>query len=246
MIKVAIIDDEKHCILTLQHHLNMMQDVEIVAITQNSNEAKTLIDQSKPSLVFLDIDMPQLTGFQVMEQFENPSFQVVFVTAYDQYAIKAIKLNALDYILKPADRQDIDAVLTRFRQKEMQTSSLQIAQLNKTLQHKMSDTLALSTQEGLIFIKIEEIMYLEADSCYTQVVLADNTKHLVSKTMATFEDVLQHNELFFRAHKSFIINLKYIKQYLRGEGGDIIMRDDRSIALSRSKKQDFLNLFQKI
>lgn len=246
MIKVAIIDDEKHCILTLQHHLNNMQDIDIVTVTQDSSTAKSIIEETKPDLVFMDIDMPHLTGFQVMEQFENPTFQVVFVTAYDQYAIKAIKLNALDYILKPADKKDLEAVITRFRQKEMHTSNPQIAQVTQVLQGKITDTLALSTQEGLIFVKIEEIMYLEAESSYTSVVLADKTKHLVSKTMATFEDVLLHNPFFFRAHKSFIINLKYIKQYLRGEGGDIIMSDNKSIALSRTKKQDFLNLFQKI
>jgi two-component system, LytTR family, response regulator len=246
MIKVAIIDDEKHCILTLQHHLKNIHDIDIVAVTQDSTEAKNLIERSTPDLVFMDIDMPQLTGFQVMEQFENPNFQVVFVTAYDQYAIKAIKINALDYLLKPVDKHDIEALMTRFRQKELFTSSRQISQLNQSLQGKISDTLALSTQEGLIFIKIEDIMYLEADSCYTSVVMNDATKHLVSKTMATFEEVLQSNPLFFRAHKSFIINLKYIKQYLRGEGGDIIMKDNRSIVLSRNKKQEFLNFFQKI
>ncbi len=246
MIKVVIIDDEKHCILTLQHHLKNIPDIEIVAVSQDSMEAHTLIERTSPDLVFMDIDMPQMSGFQVMELFENPNFQLVFVTAYDQYAIKAIKMNALDYLLKPVDKHDIEALITRFRQKEIHTSSRQLLQLNQSLQGKLNDTLALSTQEGLFFIKIEDIMYLEADSCYTSVVLNDTTKHLVSKTMANFEEVLQSNSLFFRAHKSFIINLKYIKQYLRGEGGDIIMKDNRSIALSRSKKQEFLSFFQKI
>ena len=110
----------------------------------------------------------------------------------------------------------------------------------------MQHTIALSTQQGLLFVKIDDIMYLEADSCYTHIVMNDKTKHLASKTMATFEEVLLDNSLFFRAHKSHIVNLKFIKQYIRGEGGELIMQDGSYIALSRNKKQEFLSLFKKI
>jgi two-component system, LytTR family, response regulator len=110
----------------------------------------------------------------------------------------------------------------------------------------MQDTIALSTTKGLLFVKIEEIMYLEAESCYTHIVMNDKSKHLASKTMAAFEEVLQDNPLFFRAHKSNIVNLKFIKQYIRGEGGDLIMQDGTSVALSRNRKQEFMNLFTKI
>lgn len=246
MIKAIIIDDEKHCIITLQHILSSISDVEIVATSQNSLEAKKLIELYQPDLVFLDIEMPKLNGFGVLDQFENIPFKVVFTTAYDQYAIKALKMNALDYLLKPIDSKEIHQAIEKFKSEELLISKDQLTHLQQFINGKIQDTIALSTQEGLVFVKIDEIMYLEASSCYTYIIMKDKLKHLASKTMATFEDVLQDNSLFFRAHKSHIVNLKYVKRYIRGEGGEIIMQDGKNIAMSRNKKQEFLSLFKKI
>jgi two-component system LytT family response regulator len=190
--------------------------------------------------------MPILNGFDLLAQFDNIPFKVVFTTAYDQYAIKALKINALDYLLKPIDQKDIEQVLEKYKAQELNISKDQLNHLHQFINGKMQDTIALSTQEGLYFVKIDEIMYLEASSCYTYIIMNDKTKHLASKTMINFEDVLQDNSLFFRAHKSHIINLKFIKQYIRGEGGEIIMQDGKNIALSRNKKQEFLSLFKKV
>ncbi len=246
MIKVIIIDDEKHCIITLEHILSKIADVQIMATTQDSTEAKTLIETHQPDIIFIDIEMPQMNGFDVLNQFETMPFKVVFTTAYDQYAIKAIRLNALDYLLKPIDKNDIAEVIEKFKNQELSTTKDQVQNLQMFNNGLMQDTIALSTSKGLQFVKIEDIMYLEAESCYTYITMNDKTKHLASKTMAIFEEVLQDNPLFFRAHKSNIINLKFIKQYIRGEGGELIMQDGTSIALSRNRKQDFLNLFTKI
>jgi two-component system, LytTR family, response regulator len=246
MIKVIIIDDENHCIITLQHVLAQISEVEIVATTQDSTIAKTLIEKHQPHIVFIDIEMPQLNGFEVLHQFENLPFKVVFTTAYDQYAIKALRLNALDYLLKPIDKNDIDIVIEKYKNQEINNNKEQLKNLHLFNHGAMQDTIALSTTKGLLFVKIEDIMYLEADSCYTHIVMHDNSKHLASKTMAAFEDVLQDNQLFFRAHKSNIVNLKFVKQYIRGEGGEIIMQDGTNIALSRNRKQEFLNLFTRV
>jgi two-component system LytT family response regulator len=246
MIKALIIDDEKHCIITLNHLLSAIEDVTIVATTQDSTQAKELIDKHQPDIVFLDIEMPLMNGFDVLNQFETLPFKVVFTTAYDQYAIKAIRLNAMDYLLKPIDAKDISTVIEKFKMNELQISKNQLTHLQQFINGKMQDTIALSTQDGLLFVKIEEIMYFEASGCYTYIVMNDKSKHLASKTMSNFEEVLQDNPLFFRAHKSNIVNLKFIKQYIRGEGGEIIMQDGYNIALSRTKKQDFLSLFKKI
>lgn len=246
MIKAIIIDDEKHCIITLEHLLSQFENIKILASTQDSSEAKSLIEQHKPDIVFLDIEMPILNGFDVLQQFEELSFKVIFTTAYDQYAIKALRLNALDYLLKPIDKKEIELALEKYNSQELNNTKEQVQNLHQFINGKMQDTIALSTQEGLLFVKIDDIMYLEASSCYTYIVMNDKTKHLASKTMATFEEVLGDNPLFFRAHKSHIINLKFIKQYIRGEGGEIIMQDGRNIALSRNKKQEFLNLFKKV
>lgn len=246
MIRVLLVDDEKHALVTLQHTLQKFDDVEVVEATQNSVEAKALIDELKPDLVFLDIEMPFLNGFELLEQFDEITFKVVFTTAYNQYAIKALRMNALDYLLKPIDKQELREALDKYVKNELLTTNEQLQQLKQFNSGKITDTLALSTQEGLHFVNVETIMHLEASGCYTYIYMKDGSKHLVSKNLAVFEEVLKDNPIFFRPHKSNIINLKFIKQYIRGEGGELIMQNGCRITLSRNKKQEFLNLFQKI
>ncbi|MBN9314065.1 MAG: DNA-binding response regulator [Chryseobacterium sp. 39-10] len=246
MIKPIIIDDEKHGIITLEHLISELPEVELVASAQDSTAAKSLIEKHRPDIVFLDIEMPVMNGFEVLKQFDTLPFKVIFTTAYDQYAIKALKMNALDYLLKPISAEDLEESILKYKSSEMQVSREQIAQVHQFVNGKIPDTLALSTQQGQIFIKTENISYLEADGSYTHIVMSDKTKHLASKPLSNFEDILQDNALFFRAQKSFIINLKNIRQYIRGEGGDIMMEDGKNIALSRNKKQEFLGLFYRI
>lgn len=246
MIKAIIIDDEKHCIITLEHLLKQNKNVTVVATTQDSTKAKALIDEHQPDLVFLDIEMPKMNGFDVIAQFNPVPFKVVFTTAYDQYALKALRLNALDYLLKPIDEDEIAIALDKFKNQEASITTEQVQNLHLFTNGKLQDTIALSTQEGLLFVKIDDIMYLEASSNYTMIVMHDKSKHLASKTLATFEEVLQDNTLFFRSHKSNIVNLKFIKQYIRGEGGELIMLDGKNIPLSRTKKQEFLDLFTRV
>lgn len=246
MIKVMIIDDEKHCITTLLHLLKAYKDeVAIVATTQHSSDAKSLIEEHQPNLIFLDIEMPIMNGLELLQQFSSLPFETIFTTAYDQYAIKALRLSALDYLLKPIDKQELKAAIDKYKSKELITTNEQLQQVKKITQHKIMDTLALSTIEGLMFIKIKDIMYLEATSSYTNIFMNNGTKYLASKTLATFEDVMDET-CFFRPHKSYIINLKNVKQYIRGEGGEIIMENGTSISLSRNKKQQFLELFMKV
>jgi two-component system LytT family response regulator len=246
MIKVILIDDERHAIVTLQHALQQFDDVDIVATTQKSTLAKELIDQHKPDLVFMDIEMPFMNGFEILEQFETIPFKVIFTTAYNQYAIKALRMNALDYLLKPIDQDELRSAIDKYTNNEIVTTHEQIQQLNRFSSGKIMDTLALSTQEGLHFVKTDEIMYLEASGCYTYIFMISGTKHLVSKNLAIFEEVLKENPAFFRPHKSHVINLKCIRQYIRGEGGELIMQNNSSITLSRNKKQEFLSLFNKV
>jgi two-component system LytT family response regulator len=246
-IKAAIIDDEMHCIKTLSYLLQKQHpDIGLVFSTTDSAGAKELVEIHKPDILFLDIEMPELNGLQFLSQFPELSFKVVFTTAYDQYAIRAIRLNALDYLLKPIDKKELREAIEKFRQERDHTSLEQINQLHLFKEKKIAGTLALSTSQGLLFVKTGEIMYLEADDCYTHVSMKDGKKYLVSKTLGNFDEILSEEKIFFRAHKSFLINLSYIKQYVRGDGGDIIMQDDRSIALSRNKKEEFLQMFAKV
>ena len=246
MIKVILIDDERHALVTLQHALQKYDDVQVLATTQKSTEAKALIELHAPDLIFLDIEMPFLNGFEVLEQFDTINFKVVFTTAYNQYAIKALRMNAMDYLMKPIDQDELRGALDKYINNELITTQEQVQQISTFNSGKMLDTLALSTQEGLHFVKSDDIMLLEASGCYTYIFMNNNTKHLVSKNLAVFEEVLKDNPIFFRPHKSHLINLKYIKQYIRGEGGELIMQNNSSITLSRNKKQEFLSLFNKV
>jgi len=246
MIKAIIIDDEKHAIITLEHQLKKFNDVEILATIQDSTKAKKIIEELNPDVLFLDIEMPLLNGFELLNQFEELNFKVIFTTAYDQYAIKALKMNALDYLLKPIDEEELRSALDKYLTQEIFTTTEQINQLAQFKNSQMAETLALSTQKGLIFIKIKNIMYFEASGSYTYVALDDGEIHLVSKSLSNFEEVLVDNPIFFRSHKSSLVNLNFIKKYIRGEGGELIMQNDKSIVLSRNKKQEFLNLFKKI
>jgi two-component system LytT family response regulator len=246
MIKAIIIDDEKHCLITLEDILKQTGRVEILRCIQKSTEAEKFIRELQPDIVFMDIEMPALNGFEILNKFEDLFFKVVFTTAYDQYAIKALKMNALDYLQKPISYQDVEEVLKKYKQKEFHQTKEQINHIYEFSKGKVPDTIALSTQEGFIFVTMEEIMYVEGEGSYSKIVMCDEKKHLISKSVSTFEEVLQDNPLFFRPHKSFLVNLKFIKQYIRGDGGEIVMKDRKNITVSRSKKQEFLDFFHKI
>ncbi len=246
MIKAIIIDDEKHCLITLEHLLKSTGEVEILQSIQKSTEAEQAIRALKPDLVFIDIEMPELNGFEVLDKFEHLFFKVIFTTAYDQYAIKALKLNALDYLLKPISPEDVEQVLEKYKSNQIESGKNQIGNVYKFSEKNLQDTIALSVQEGLIFVKLEEILYIEGSGSYSIIIMKNNEQHLVSKNLSLFEEVLSDYPFFFRPGKSFLINLKYIKQYIRGTGGEVIMLNGKSISISRGRKQDFLNLFQKI
>lgn len=246
MIKAIAIDDEKNCLITLEHHLLKTGNVELLECIQDSSAAAKKIRELKPDIVFIDIQMPVKNGFEVLEEFDSLPFKVVFTTAYDQYALKALKMNALDYLQKPISYEDVAQVIQKYKNEEMLQSKEQIGHLYQFSQGKMQDTIALSVQEGLLFVKIDDMMYIEGSGCYSNIVMTDGTKYLASKTMGVFEEVLADHPLFFRAHKSHLVNIKFIKQYIRGEGGEIIMQDGKNIAISRAKKQEFLNMFKKI
>lgn len=243
MIKTIIVDDEEKSRVTLSNLLTK-HCPSITVIDQCDSVANTIksISKNTPDLVFLDIEMPFENGFTLFEKIKNPSFQVIFTTAYDQYAIKAIKYSALDYLLKPVDVDDLKLAIEKCAEKknsngnrsddyEMLLSALKLK--NK------SAKIAVPTFEGLQMISANEIVKCVADESYTHITLTDGSKLVVSRILKEFEDLLSDFN-FFRVHNSSLINLTQVKKYVKGDGGYVVMSDDETVEVSRRKKNELL------
>jgi two-component system, LytTR family, response regulator len=242
-MKALIIDDETHCIKTLRWALKeYCPDVEIIGMATDGDEGIEAIKMHKPDLVFLDVEMPLMNGIEMLSHFDSYDFDVIFTTAYDQYAVKAIKLNALDYLLKPIDKDELVRAIEKYRNKEMMVSKPQVENLSQAHKVKHINKIALSLSSELQFIHLEDLTRIEADGNYSSFILKDGTKYLSSKKLGDAEELLSEVKFFFRVHKSHIVNLKHIEKYIR-EDGDIIMKDGTCISLARSKKEEFLDLF---
>lgn len=238
-----IIDDEKHCIKTLSSLIESnFSEVNILATCFDSSKAHDLITRHKPDFIFLDIEMPLLNGFDLLSQFETLFFEVIFTTAYDSYAIKAIKYSALDYLLKPIDKEDLASAIEKIKSKRSSISKLQVRMASAVNNRQVPDTIALPTSEGLTFASVNDIVYCIADGGYTRMVMADKNSLLLSKTLHDVEELLgEYN--FFRIHHSTLINLKQVKKYIRGEGGEVIMSNGENLQVARTRKADLLNIF---
>lgn len=248
MISTVIIDDEEHCIKTLAWSLEQYcaRDIKLAGSFSDPELALRSLPTLQPQLVFLDIEMPKLNGIQLLQELNVLGFDVIFTTAYDQYAIRAIKLNALDYLLKPIDKDELIASVEKVKNHRQTISRQQVSQLQEVHRSRVLNKIALSTMAGLQFVNLDDVIRIEGESNYCNFFIRDKKRILLSKKLGDAEELLKDNDNFFRAHKSHIINLKYVDRYIRGEGGEIIMNDGTSIALSRSKKEEFLQLFSRI
>jgi two-component system LytT family response regulator len=201
------------------------------------------IAKDAPDLVFLDIEMPFENGFTLFEKIKNPPFQVIFTTAYDQYAIKAIKYSALDYLLKPVDVVDLKNAVEKCREKTKSAPnrSDDIEMLLSALKLKSkSAKIAVPTFEGLQMVNANEIVKCIADESYTHLTLTDGSKIVVCRILKEFEDLLSELN-FLRVHNSSLINLTHVKKYIKGDGGYVIMSDDETVEVSRRKKNELLS-----
>ncbi len=242
MIKCIIVDDEQKSQESLKILLeDFCKGVEVKALCQNVTEAITALATHNPDLVFLDIHLQRETGFDLLTQAEKIDFEVVFTTAYSEYAIKAFKFSAIDYLLKPIDIEELRKAVEKVQKKHNGNITDRLDQLILNLKNTTGQNykLALPTTDGLIFVQIENIIYCEASSNYTQIFTQDGKKHLVSRTLKEYEDLLT-DQNFFRIHNSYLINLNLIKKYVRGEGGYVVMANDVSLDVSKRKKEAFL------
>jgi two-component system LytT family response regulator len=242
MLKSIIVDDELKSRESLKKMLlTFCQDVEVLATCQNVAEGLEAISIHKPDVVFLDIQMQGETGFDLITQLKSVDFEIIFTTAHAEYAIKAIKFSAIDYLLKPIDVTELQNAVTKVQGRQNKNIVERMQQLLQNMKSPTPDNykLALPTAEGLTFIKINEVLYLKASGNYTEIFMRDGQKYLVSRHLKEYDDLLAEQS-FFRIHHSTLININFIKNYVRGEGGYVIMTDSSSLDVSRRKKEAFL------
>jgi len=245
MIRCILVDDEAKNLENLRILLqDFCQNVEVLAQCQTVDEALRAIHLHKPDVVFLDIQMQRETGFDLLARVEHVDFDVIFITAYSEYAIKAFRFSAIDYLLKPIDIEELKSALAKVERKSNNDMAGRLEQLFQSMKPKKGDAhkIAIPIADGLVFVDIETIIYCEASSNYTQVFLNDGKKYVVSRTLKEYEELLsEHN--FFRIHNSFVINLNAIKKYVRGDGGYVVMNNDATLDVSKRRKEAFLERF---
>ena len=248
MIRCILIDDERNALEMMEWLIKTYcPQVEIVDMCTSAQQGIESINAHKPDVIFLDIEMPRMNGFDMLEQFDKLFFDVVFCTAYDQFAIKAFKYSALNYLLKPVDPEDLKATVVRIEERKSIPSKEQFELLLQNINQPVKSTpqrIALTTGDGMIFVPTTDIIYCEAESNYTSVVLANGKKVVVSKVLKDIDEALSGPD-FCRVHSSFLINVNRIKKYVRGDGGYLIMDDDTNISISRNRRQEFMELFSK-
>ncbi|MFO8128756.1 MAG: LytTR family DNA-binding domain-containing protein [Bacteroidales bacterium] len=245
MLKAIIIEDEKKSRETLKGLLaRFCKNVEVIAEAGGYQEGIKVLSEHKPDMVFLDIQMPDGSGFKLIEDLGKITFEIIFTTAYDHYAIKAIKYSALDYLLKPIDPDELINSVSKAELKKSGThinKSIQVLLDNIRTPESESQKIVLSTSDKLHIVEISRIVRCESDNYYTRFYLNDGSKILVSKTLKENEKLLSsHN--FIRPHKSHLINIQYLKSFNREEGGYILMGDNSKIPVSRRKREKVLDL----
>ncbi|MDX1409067.1 MAG: LytTR family DNA-binding domain-containing protein [Saprospiraceae bacterium] len=243
MIKAILIDDEKHCLKMLEWELtNHCSDVQICAQCQSGQEGMAAIREHQPDVVFLDIEMPRMNGFEMLERLAPIDFEVIFTTAYDQFAIRAIKFSALDYLLKPVNPTELQAAVAKLdqrpsRDEQSKKWSLLFEQLNKP--EADPERIAISTHEGIELEFISDIIYLQAEGNYTTIVMSDGRKLLVSKTLKHFEQTLDQYR-FIRVHHSYFVNIRHIRKFIRTQGGYLLMSDKSTVPVSRRRREELI------
>lgn len=249
MINAIIIDDEYDGREALRLSLERYcPEVNILELCENADEGIRSIRSNKPELVFLDVQMPHKSGFNMLEELGKFDFEVIFVTAFDKYAIKAIKFSALDYLLKPVDIDDLQKAILKARGRIGQKdSNHHYTSLLKNVQfsHKQIDKIAIPTLEGILFESINDIIYCKADGNYTTLIMMNGSSIVVSKSLKDFDNMLSESG-FFRVHHTYLINLKYIKKYIKGDGGYVLLEGDHHVDVSKRKKDAFLQALDKI
>lgn len=247
MIQAIIIDDEQHCTDRLTYLINEYNKalVKITATCSSVEDAVQMIQREKPNLVFLDVELGQQNGFEILKQLPEINFEIIFITGHEQYAVQAFRFSAFDYLMKPVDQHQLSGALQKlaihFTDQERK-QKMEALLYNLSGREKGNKRLCIPTSEGFTFAETKDIIRCEAMTNYTVIYFSDNHMVTVSRTLKDFEHLLKDCN-FFRVHNSHLINLEYIKSYKRGKGGTITLKDGTQIEVSTRRKEDF---FKKI
>lgn len=248
-MKCIIVDDDNNCIKALSGIIReYLPQLEITGTAQNIAAAVRLINAGEPDVVFLDVEIQSELGFDLFRFIPEPRFDVVFTTAHEKYAMKAIKSSCFDYLLKPIDTGELVSTINRLeKEKDARLSGRERASVlldNVTGNERKVRKLAIPTRDEMIFIAADTIMYLEGDAKYTTLVLQNGQKYVSSKNIGEFEELLDE-QLFFRCHRSWIVNLDCVVKFLKTDN-QLVLKDNTLIDVSTRKKDDFLKLFSRI
>jgi two-component system LytT family response regulator len=246
MLRAVIIDDEPKGRSILQQLLTLhAPQLSIVGITANADEGLKIIDTHNPDVVFLDVEMPGKSGFELLRELNVINFKVVFVSAHNHYSLKAIKFHAFDYLLKPIDLDELKQTITKLLKSTPTNTTEQLNELLTASKNGNTELgkIAIPSLTSIDLINVDDILYCEACSNNTLVYLTNNKKIVATKNLKEYEDLLQQHR-FFRIHHTYLVNLKHVAKYIKGEGGSVILSNQKELEVSRRKKQEFLNALQ--
>jgi two-component system LytT family response regulator len=250
MIHAIIIDDEKNALEVLEMQISRFcEGIQVLATCDGGAKGIAAIKKHHPDLVFLDIEMPHKNGFDVLQETRNQNYEVIFTTAYDQFAIKAFKFSAIDYLLKPVDITELQQAVEKVKNKK-QPPNLHdkintLMQQLKPAAQKLISRIALPIGDAMQFVEPDEIILCESSSNYTHIFLANGKKITLAKTLKEVEENINGTP-FFRIHQSYLVNMNHISKYVKGDNAFVIMKDGSQIGISRNRKEAFMESFRKI
>lgn len=239
MIRSIVIDDEQHCVRSLLSDLQQhCPSVEVVEACSSAKEGMMAIKKLNPDLVFLDVEMPWMNGFEMLELLGDINFSIIFTTAHDAFAAKAFRISAVDYLLKPIDATDLKVAVQKVEKKMDEGSSLHhISNLLRNMRQPSTEQkIALPQREGYEFVDVSTIIYCQAEGAYTKIFINEKKPMLISRTLGDVEELLSP-ELFQRIHHSTVVNVSYISQFLRTDGGYVVLNNGEKLSVSKAKKE---------
>lgn len=245
ILKAIIVDDEPYCCETIAMLLEDSKDICVIEQCQSAAEGLAAIKKHRPDVVFLDVEMPRMNGFEMLEQNENIEFEIIFTTSYDHYALKAIHFSAIDYLLKPIDEEELFKAVEKVKKRAGNFNPQQFELLLQRLSQPASTItrVALPTLDGLELVQIGNIIYCASDSNYTTVYFKDKSKVVVSRTLKDIEELLSDHP-FIRVHRCYLVNMNEVQKYKKGNGGFLIMSDGSQVNVSKNRKEFLLSKLQ--